>query len=58
MVIGVVISGVLAGLSTAIVSVATGHPIETTLLAYMAAGLIGSLAFVAMATRQEADVLQ
>jgi hypothetical protein len=57
MVLGVVITGVLAGMSAAIVSVAIGHPIETTLLAYTTAGLIGSLSFVGMASRQDVDLL-
>jgi hypothetical protein len=48
---------VMSGMATAIVSVAAGHPMETTLVAYMTAGLIGSLSFVAIAARQEADVL-
>ena len=56
MVIGVVFAGVMAGMGAVVVSVAVGQPIETTLLAYMTAGLIGSLGFVAMAARQEADV--
>jgi DMSO reductase anchor subunit len=57
MVVGVVFAGVMSGMATAIVSVAAGHPMETTLVAYMTAGLIGSLSFVAIAARQEADVL-
>jgi DMSO reductase anchor subunit len=57
MVIGVVFAGVMSGMATAMVSVAAGHPIETTLMAYMTAGLIGSLSFVAIAARQEVDVL-
>lgn len=56
MVIGVIFSGVMAGMATAVVAVAAGHPIETVLLAYMTAGVMGSLGFVAMAIRDGADV--
>ena len=56
MVIGIVFAGVMSGMATAVVSVAAGHPVETTVLAYMMAGLIGALGFIAMATWQEADV--
>jgi hypothetical protein len=58
MVIGVVVSGVMAGFGTAMLSVAAGHPFQTTLLVYMTAGLIGSLGFVAATARQEVDVLR
>jgi NAD(P)H-hydrate repair Nnr-like enzyme with NAD(P)H-hydrate dehydratase domain len=57
MVIGVVFIGVLSGMAAAIVSLSTGHPFETALLAYTTAGLIGSLGFAAMAARPEVDVL-
>ena len=51
MVIGVVFSGVGMGLATAIAFLVAGHPIETTLLAYMTAGLIGAVSFIGMASR-------
>jgi hypothetical protein len=57
MAIGVILSGVMAGMMTAVASVASGHTMETVLLAYMTAGLVGSLCFAAVAGRQAADVL-
>lgn len=57
MVFGVVFSGVIAGMATAVTSVAVGHPLGTTLLAYVTAGMIGSLCFIAASVRAEADVL-
>ena len=56
MMMGTVIVGVMAGISTAVVSVAAGHPIETTLLVYMTAGLLGSLGFVAASVSRQVDV--
>lgn len=56
MVIGVVFSGIAAGMVTAAVSLTIGQPIETTLLAYVTAGLIGSVGFAAVATRSMVDV--
>jgi hypothetical protein len=46
----------VAGMATAIASIAAGHPVEMTLLAYMTAGMIGSLAFIGLATRLEPEM--
>ena len=58
MVVGVVLAGVMSGMATALLSVAAGHPLETTLMVYTVAGMIGALGFVATAMRHEADVLR
>ena len=58
MVVGVVLAGVMSGMASALLSVAAGHPIETTLIVYMVAGMLGAVGFVATATRHQVEVLR
>ncbi len=58
MVVGVVLAGVMSGMASALLSVAAGHPIETTLIVYMVAGMLGAVGFVATVTRHQVEVLR
>lgn len=49
MVIGMMLSGIVAGMGGLILSIVAGHPVLIALLMYPAAGLLGAILFLVFA---------